>query len=143
MLFYYLIATLSMYIKFYVSCFVSTANLQWIFASMFALIRQADQSMWYHWLINDNLFVLSLILQSSYTSTLYDQLNNYLMLRYCHFFQVTAEDESGIHIWDLRMPKIPIQDLPGHTHWYSQISVVTPLLILPVLCCVILNSCMS
>ncbi|XP_021902585.1 WD repeat-containing protein DWA2 [Carica papaya] len=30
---------------------------------------------------------------------------------------VTAEDESGIHIWDLRMPKIPIEELPGHTHW--------------------------
>ncbi|KAL5984199.1 hypothetical protein ACLOJK_018303 [Asimina triloba] len=31
---------------------------------------------------------------------------------------VTAEDESGIHIWDLRMPKVPIRELPGHTHWY-------------------------
>ncbi|OWM81188.1 WD repeat-containing protein DWA2-like [Punica granatum] len=30
---------------------------------------------------------------------------------------VTAEDESGIHIWDLRMPKVPIQELPGHAHW--------------------------
>ncbi|GLT75569.1 hypothetical protein SLA2020_472840 [Shorea laevis] len=30
---------------------------------------------------------------------------------------VTAEDESGICIWDLRMSKVPIQELPGHTHW--------------------------
>ncbi|KAK4745771.1 hypothetical protein SAY87_012083 [Trapa incisa] len=30
---------------------------------------------------------------------------------------VTAEDESGIHIWDLRMPRVPIQELPGHAHW--------------------------
>lgn len=30
---------------------------------------------------------------------------------------VTAEDESGIHIWDLRMPKVPLTELPGHTHW--------------------------
>ncbi|KAJ4962345.1 hypothetical protein NE237_022284 [Protea cynaroides] len=30
---------------------------------------------------------------------------------------VTAEDESGIRIWDLRMPKIPINELPGHAHW--------------------------
>ncbi|PON60566.1 WD repeat containing protein [Parasponia andersonii] len=30
---------------------------------------------------------------------------------------VTAEDESGICIWDLREPKAPIQELPGHTHW--------------------------
>ncbi|XVE94434.1 hypothetical protein REPUB_Repub02eG0008100 [Reevesia pubescens] len=30
---------------------------------------------------------------------------------------VTAEDESGIHIWDLRKPKIPVKELPGHTHW--------------------------
>ncbi|KAF1865383.1 hypothetical protein Lal_00004757 [Lupinus albus] len=30
---------------------------------------------------------------------------------------VTAEHESGIHIWDLRKPKFPIQELPGHTHW--------------------------
>ncbi|KAJ7966953.1 WD repeat-containing protein DWA2-like [Quillaja saponaria] len=30
---------------------------------------------------------------------------------------VTAEHESGIHIWDLRMPKVPAQELPGHTHW--------------------------
>ncbi|XVF63554.1 hypothetical protein PTKIN_Ptkin09bG0096000 [Pterospermum kingtungense] len=30
---------------------------------------------------------------------------------------VTAEDESGIHIWDLRKPKIPLKELPGHTHW--------------------------
>ncbi|QCE16746.1 peroxin-7 [Vigna unguiculata] len=29
---------------------------------------------------------------------------------------VTAEHESGIHIWDLRKPKLPIQELPGHTH---------------------------
>ncbi|KAJ7005664.1 WD repeat-containing protein DWA2-like [Populus alba x Populus x berolinensis] len=30
---------------------------------------------------------------------------------------VTAEDESGIHIWDLRMPKVPIKELRGHSHW--------------------------
>ncbi|KAH9759455.1 WD REPEATS REGION domain-containing protein [Citrus sinensis] len=30
---------------------------------------------------------------------------------------VTAADESGIHLWDLRMLKAPIQELPGHTHW--------------------------
>ncbi|KAL9261487.1 WD repeat-containing protein [Drosera capensis] len=30
---------------------------------------------------------------------------------------VTAEDESGIRVWDLRMPKFPIADLPGHAHW--------------------------
>ncbi|CAB4296056.1 unnamed protein product [Prunus armeniaca] len=30
---------------------------------------------------------------------------------------MTAEDESGIRIWDLRKPKVPIQELPGHTHW--------------------------
>ncbi|KAJ6306225.1 hypothetical protein OIU78_021528 [Salix suchowensis] len=30
---------------------------------------------------------------------------------------VTAEDESGIHIWDLRMPKVPIDELRGHSHW--------------------------
>lgn len=30
---------------------------------------------------------------------------------------VSAEDEFGIHIWDLRMPKVPIQELPGHAHW--------------------------
>lgn len=31
--------------------------------------------------------------------------------------QVTAEDESGIRIWDLRMLKAPITELPGHAHW--------------------------
>ncbi|XP_052306326.1 WD repeat-containing protein DWA2 isoform X2 [Populus trichocarpa] len=30
---------------------------------------------------------------------------------------VTAEDESGIHIWDLRMPKVPVKELRGHSHW--------------------------
>ncbi|KAH8515022.1 hypothetical protein H0E87_003754 [Populus deltoides] len=30
---------------------------------------------------------------------------------------VTAEDESGIHIWDLRMPKVPLKELRGHSHW--------------------------
>lgn len=30
---------------------------------------------------------------------------------------VTAEDESGIRIWDLRMPKLPVRELPGHSHW--------------------------
>ncbi|CAL5384526.1 unnamed protein product [Camellia sinensis] len=33
------------------------------------------------------------------------------------FILVTAEDESGIHIWDLRMLKVPILELPGHAHW--------------------------
>ncbi|KAJ0085085.1 hypothetical protein Patl1_09420 [Pistacia atlantica] len=31
---------------------------------------------------------------------------------------VTAADEYGLHIWDLRKLKVPIQELPGHTHWY-------------------------
>ncbi|VVA91994.1 unnamed protein product [Arabis nemorensis] len=30
---------------------------------------------------------------------------------------VTGEDESGIHVWDLRKSKVPVQELPGHTHW--------------------------
>ncbi|XP_010498488.1 PREDICTED: WD repeat-containing protein DWA2 [Camelina sativa] len=30
---------------------------------------------------------------------------------------ITAEDESGIHVWDLRKAKVPVQELPGHTHW--------------------------
>ncbi|PKU83382.1 WD repeat-containing protein DWA2 [Dendrobium catenatum] len=30
---------------------------------------------------------------------------------------VTAEDESGIRIWDLRKPKFPMAELPGHVHW--------------------------
>ncbi|KAF6159815.1 hypothetical protein GIB67_030073 [Kingdonia uniflora] len=30
---------------------------------------------------------------------------------------VTAEDEAGIHIWDLRMPNVPVRELPGHAHW--------------------------
>lgn len=29
----------------------------------------------------------------------------------------TAEDESGIHLWDLRMLKFPVLELPGHAHW--------------------------
>uniref|UniRef100_A0ACD5Y8A1 Uncharacterized protein n=2 Tax=Avena sativa TaxID=4498 RepID=A0ACD5Y8A1_AVESA len=29
----------------------------------------------------------------------------------------TAEDEFGIRLWDLRMPKHPLKDLPGHSHW--------------------------
>ncbi|KAH7849104.1 hypothetical protein Vadar_013040 [Vaccinium darrowii] len=33
------------------------------------------------------------------------------------FLHLTAEDASGIHIWDLRMPKFPILELPGHPHW--------------------------
>lgn len=36
-------------------------------------------------------------------------------------YQVTAEDESGIRIWDLRTTKVPIQELPGHTHWYTSV----------------------
>ncbi|KAF5747222.1 WD repeat-containing protein DWA2-like [Tripterygium wilfordii] len=35
---------------------------------------------------------------------------------------VTAEDESGIHIWDLRTLKAPVQELPGHTHWTWAVS---------------------
>ncbi|XP_057470229.1 WD repeat-containing protein DWA2-like [Actinidia eriantha] len=34
---------------------------------------------------------------------------------------VTAEDESGIHIWDLRMLKVPSLELPGHSHWTSAV----------------------
>lgn len=30
---------------------------------------------------------------------------------------VTAEDESGVRIWDLRKPKFPMAELPGHVHW--------------------------
>ncbi|EPS73402.1 hypothetical protein M569_01347 [Genlisea aurea] len=30
---------------------------------------------------------------------------------------VTAEDESGIHIWDIRKLRFPVADLPGHAHW--------------------------
>ncbi|KAL5713855.1 WD repeat-containing protein dwa2 [Ranunculus cassubicifolius] len=30
---------------------------------------------------------------------------------------VTAEEEAGIHVWDLRMPNNPVRDLPGHAHW--------------------------
>ncbi|XP_075509467.1 WD repeat-containing protein DWA2-like [Primulina tabacum] len=30
---------------------------------------------------------------------------------------VTAEDESGIHTWDLRKLKFPVSELPGHSHW--------------------------
>lgn len=41
-----------------------------------------------------------------------------LALIKCPLFKVTAEDETGISIWDLRKPKVPIQQLPGHTHWY-------------------------
>uniref|UniRef100_A0A1D1YTR0 WD repeat-containing protein DWA2 n=1 Tax=Anthurium amnicola TaxID=1678845 RepID=A0A1D1YTR0_9ARAE len=29
----------------------------------------------------------------------------------------SAEDETGIHLWDLRMPKVPFKELPGHAHW--------------------------
>ncbi|TVU04589.1 hypothetical protein EJB05_47708, partial [Eragrostis curvula] len=29
----------------------------------------------------------------------------------------TAEDEFGIHLWDLRMLKHPLKDLAGHSHW--------------------------
>ncbi|CAM8912503.1 unnamed protein product [Rhodiola kirilowii] len=39
----------------------------------------------------------------------YDSKKNHIL--------VTAEDEFGLHIWDLRMPKVPIQGLPGHAHW--------------------------
>lgn len=30
---------------------------------------------------------------------------------------VTAEAESGIHIWDLRKLNFPLLELPGHAHW--------------------------
>ncbi|CAD5195625.1 unnamed protein product, partial [Musa acuminata subsp. malaccensis] len=30
---------------------------------------------------------------------------------------VTAEDVSGIRLWDLRRPKFPVKELPGHAHW--------------------------
>ncbi|KAL6521710.1 WD repeat-containing protein dwa2 [Orobanche gracilis] len=30
---------------------------------------------------------------------------------------VTAEDESGIYIWDTRMLNFPALELPGHAHW--------------------------
>ncbi|CAN6485202.1 unnamed protein product [Victoria cruziana] len=30
---------------------------------------------------------------------------------------VTAEYESGIRVWDIRMPNVPIRELPGHAHW--------------------------
>ncbi|KAL7175000.1 hypothetical protein ACSBR2_028745 [Camellia fascicularis] len=33
------------------------------------------------------------------------------------YILVTAEDKSGIHVWDLRMPEVPILELPGHAHW--------------------------
>ncbi|GKE17547.1 WD repeat-containing protein DWA2 [Tanacetum coccineum] len=29
---------------------------------------------------------------------------------------VTAADDSGINIWDLRMLKAPAAELPGHSH---------------------------
>ncbi|XP_042425340.1 WD repeat-containing protein DWA2-like isoform X1 [Zingiber officinale] len=32
-------------------------------------------------------------------------------------FLVTAEDVSGIQLWDLRRPKFPVKELPGHAHW--------------------------
>lgn len=47
-----------------------------------------------------------------------------------HYQQVTAEDESGIHIWDLRKPKIPIQELPGHAHWYNILTTVAVVIII-------------
>ncbi|KAI4336709.1 hypothetical protein L6164_015201 [Bauhinia variegata] len=33
---------------------------------------------------------------------------------------VTAEHESGVHIWDLRKAKVPIQELLGLTHWVKR-----------------------
>ncbi|XP_011628967.1 WD repeat-containing protein DWA2 [Amborella trichopoda] len=30
---------------------------------------------------------------------------------------VTAEDESGLRIWDFRMPKVPVREISGHAHW--------------------------
>ncbi|GAV63457.1 WD40 domain-containing protein [Cephalotus follicularis] len=35
---------------------------------------------------------------------------------------VTAEDESGMCMWDIRMSKAPIQEFPGHTHWTWAVS---------------------
>ncbi|GKC26349.1 WD repeat-containing protein DWA2, partial [Tanacetum coccineum] len=32
-------------------------------------------------------------------------------------FVITAADDSGIDIWDLRMLKAPAAELPGHSHW--------------------------
>ncbi|PWZ28960.1 hypothetical protein Zm00014a_018628 [Zea mays] len=29
----------------------------------------------------------------------------------------TTEDDFGICLWDLRMLKLPLKDLPGHSHW--------------------------
>ncbi|XVE56268.1 hypothetical protein DITRI_Ditri03aG0224800 [Diplodiscus trichospermus] len=42
----------------------------------------------------------------------YDAKKNHIL--------VTAEDESGTHIWDLRKPKIPVKELPGHTHCIAE-----------------------
>ncbi|KAF5197872.1 Earp and garp complex-interacting protein, partial [Thalictrum thalictroides] len=30
---------------------------------------------------------------------------------------VTAEEEAGIRVWDLRMTNSPVRDFPGHAHW--------------------------
>jgi len=32
-------------------------------------------------------------------------------------WKITAGDDSRIRIWDLKMPNIPLQELPGHQHW--------------------------
>lgn len=32
-------------------------------------------------------------------------------------FIVTAEEEFGMHVWDIRMLKAPVGELPGHAHW--------------------------
>lgn len=39
----------------------------------------------------------------------YDMKKKYML--------VTADDESGIHIWDMRMLNFPFLELPGHAHW--------------------------
>ncbi|KAM7514000.1 hypothetical protein LguiA_003583 [Lonicera macranthoides] len=39
----------------------------------------------------------------------YDSKKKYML--------VTAEDESGLRVWDLRRPKVPVVELPGHSHW--------------------------
>lgn len=33
------------------------------------------------------------------------------------FVQVTAGDDSKIRIWDLKMPRTCLGELPGHAHW--------------------------
>jgi hypothetical protein len=60
----------------------------------------------------DNFFTLFLIAYDICLLLICVSIINSLSL-----LKVTAEEESGICIWDLRKPKVPIQELPGHTHW--------------------------